>query len=97
MEQTVDIVTDSSCDLPQEVVGRLGITIVPLVVRFGMEEYLDGELSADAFWEKTAGPHHPQTSQPSAGALEKVFGDIISECWVPKSSPSRITSTPARA
>jgi hypothetical protein len=31
MGQTIQVVTDSSCDLPQELVERLGIEIVPLV------------------------------------------------------------------
>jgi hypothetical protein len=31
----VRVVTDSSCDLPQEVVEELGIVVVPLVVRDG--------------------------------------------------------------
>jgi DegV family protein with EDD domain len=77
MEQTVQIVTDSSCDIPQEVLDRLEITVVPLVVRFGMDEYNDGDLTADEFWEKVAGPHHPQTTQPTVVALETAFGDII--------------------
>ncbi|MEO1065457.1 MAG: DegV family protein, partial [Actinomycetota bacterium] len=35
---TVRIVTDSACDLPDEVVDGLGITVVPLMIRFGDEE-----------------------------------------------------------
>ena len=52
---------------------RFKITVVPLIVRFGPEEYDDGELSVEEFWEKAAGPHHPQTSQPPVGAFEKAF------------------------
>ena len=36
----VRIVTDSSCDLPAAIVEELGITVVPLSIRFGEEEGL---------------------------------------------------------
>ncbi|HIE39051.1 MAG TPA: DegV family protein [Anaerolineales bacterium] len=77
MEQVVHIVTDSSCDLPRKLVERFKITVVPLIVRFGPEVYQDGELSVEAFWEKAAGPHHPQTSQPSVGVFEELFERLI--------------------
>ena len=48
---TVRIVTDSSCDLPQEMADALGITIVPLSVRFGDTEYIDRTtITTDEFW-----------------------------------------------
>ncbi|MGD9118940.1 MAG: DegV family protein, partial [Dehalococcoidia bacterium] len=34
---TVKIVTDSTADLPAQLVKELGITVVPLYVRFGEE------------------------------------------------------------
>ncbi|MTA71517.1 MAG: DegV family protein, partial [Actinobacteria bacterium] len=40
---TVRIVTDSACDLPQDMADALGIRIVPLSVRFGDTEYIDRE------------------------------------------------------
>jgi len=53
--------------------------VVPLVVRFGSKVYEDGELSMDEFWQKAAGPHHPQTSQPSAGAFGEAFERLVSQ------------------
>jgi len=38
---TVKIVTGSVADLPSDVVKGLGITVVPLGVRFGTEVYYD--------------------------------------------------------
>jgi DegV family protein with EDD domain len=78
-EQTVGIVTDSGCDPPRRIVERLRITVVPLVVRFGSEVYEDGELSMDEFWQKAAGPHHPQTSQPSVGAFGEAFERLTAQ------------------
>jgi DegV family protein with EDD domain len=77
MEQRVSVVTDSSCDLPRRLVERLKIAVVPLVVRFGSEEHDEGELTRDEFWDKAAGPHHPQTSQPSVGRFEQVFESLV--------------------
>lgn len=79
MEQVVRVATDSSCDLPRRLVERLKIAVVPLIVRFGPEVYQDGELSLDAFWERAAGPHHPQTSQPSVGTFEALFERLVAQ------------------
>ena len=38
----VKVVTDSTLDLPPQVVQELGITVVPVYVRFGEEVYRDG-------------------------------------------------------
>ncbi len=77
MEQKVRVVADSSCDLPLELVERFKIVIIPLIVRFGAEVYVDGELSTDEFWEKAAGPTPPHTSQPSIGAFQEQFARLV--------------------
>ena len=76
----VRIVTDSSCDLPAPLIEALKITVVPLVVRFGSEVYLDGQLSRDEFWDRAlSAPPYPQTSQPSIGAFEEVFASLTAD------------------
>ena len=51
--QRVRIVTDSACDLPAELADELGISIVPLTIRIGGEEFVDRvELDAEQFWAK---------------------------------------------
>jgi DegV family protein with EDD domain len=79
MEQVVRIVTDSSCDLPRRLVERFKIAVAPLVVHFGPEVYEDGQLSVEEFWQRAAGPHHPQTSQPSVGRFEELFERLITQ------------------
>lgn len=71
----VRIVTDSSCDLPRDVVDALGITVVPLKVRFGNEELVDGvELSVEDFYRRMAASDDlPQTAAPAPGAFEEAF------------------------
>lgn len=63
----IKIVTDSSADLPEEVTKELGITVVPLYVRFGNDVYRDGiEISGDEFYRRLqSDPIHPSTIQPS--------------------------------
>ena len=56
MKESIRIITDSSCDLRPEQLQEFDIEIVPLIVRFGTDIYADGKISADAFWEKAAGP-----------------------------------------
>lgn len=72
----VRIVTDSSWDMPQEEKERYGITVVPLVVIFGREEFLETRLTRDEFWVKAA-TVHPQTSQPSPGDFEAAFRQLV--------------------
>jgi len=79
MEQTVRIVADSGSDLPKELVEQFEIELVPLRVSFGPEQYLDGQLSPDEFWQKLAGPHRPRTSQPSVGRFLEVFERLVAQ------------------
>ncbi|MGD9029674.1 MAG: DegV family protein [Anaerolineae bacterium] len=78
MKNPIRIVTDSSCDLPPDLLERFDIGIVPLNVHFGMECYTDGDLSTDAFWEKAAQVGvGPKTSQPSVGVFESIFEPLV--------------------
>jgi DegV family protein with EDD domain len=72
---TVKIVTDSSADLPDEVVKALGITVVPLYVRFGEEVYRDRvDISEDEFYERLQhDPVHPNTTQPTPQDFVDVY------------------------
>jgi DegV family protein with EDD domain len=76
----VRIVSDSSCDLPQEIVDEHGIIIVPLYVNIGQKSYLDGiEISRQEFYEGL--PHfetHPTTSVPGPRQLYQVYEQLAS-------------------
>jgi DegV family protein with EDD domain len=71
----VGIVTDSSCDLPAELVARLGVEVVPLTIRFGDEELTDREeLTTSEFWARCArSPELPSTAAPSPGQFEAAY------------------------
>lgn len=71
----IRVVADSACDLPDELVAELGITLVPLHIRFGGEELVDrAELSTKEFWARTASADQlPETAAPSPGAFREAF------------------------
>ncbi|CAN5516095.1 DegV family protein [soil metagenome] len=68
----VHIVTDSASDISPERAAELGVTVVPLTIRFGAEEFTDGvELTPEAFYAKMATfDGMPETAAPSPGAFE---------------------------
>jgi DegV family protein with EDD domain len=71
----VRVVTDSACDLSEELTRSLGVTVVPLTIRFGDEELVDRhDLSPDQFWQRCkAGGALPQTAAPSPGAFQRAY------------------------
>jgi DegV family protein with EDD domain len=77
----IRIITDSSCDLPDEVVERYRLTVVPLTIRFGDEDFVDREeLSKDDFWAKlTSGEVTPETAAPSVGRFQEAFSRLSNE------------------
>ena len=52
----IKLVTDSSCDLPEEIVKELNIDVVPLAVTFDNDEtFLERvEITPEEFWERMA-------------------------------------------
>jgi DegV family protein with EDD domain len=63
----VQVITDSTSDIPQQVADELGIFVVPIYVSFGNKSYRDGvDLRSDTFYKMLAtSPVHPTTSQPN--------------------------------
>jgi DegV family protein with EDD domain len=78
---SVRVVTDSACDLPEQVVADLGIEVVPLSIRFGDEEFVDRrDLTPSQFWSKVASSAVlPQTAAPSAGLFEEAFKRLVDD------------------
>ena len=69
----VRIIVDSSADLLPR--SRQRVNVVPLTVRFGNEEYVDGvNLSAEAFYKKLESSKElPTTSQAAPYAFAEAF------------------------
>jgi len=75
---SIRIVTDSACDLPEDVVVDHGIRIVPLAIRFGDEELVDREeLSTSEFWARCAQQETlPETAAPAPGQFETAYREL---------------------
>jgi len=74
----VKIVTDSSADLPAQIIQELGITVVPLYVRFGDKVYRDRvDISEDEFYQRLQhDPIHPSTTQPTPQDFAEVYRTV---------------------
>lgn len=71
----VQIVADSACDLPDEILEGLGVEVVPLSICFGDEEVMDHrELSTQDFWLRCRSSRTlPTTAAPAPGAFLDTF------------------------
>jgi len=78
---TIKIVTDSTADLPPELIQELDITVVPACVIFGNKTYRDGvDISQEEVYQKMINENiHASTSQPPpadfADAYQKLLKD----------------------
>ncbi|MBI5301579.1 MAG: DegV family protein [Chloroflexi bacterium] len=74
----VRIITDSTADLPPEVVANLGITVLPLTVHFGQKTIRDGvDISRDEFFKRLARyPTPPTTSPPTVKQFDEAFTEL---------------------
>ena len=77
----VRIVTDSTCDLPPEVIAEHKIAVVPLYINFGAESYRDGvDLTRDQFYARLPRSHpSPTTSAPGTAAFVELYQRLIAE------------------
>jgi DegV family protein with EDD domain len=71
----VHIVTDSACDLTDELVKEHNVIVVPLTIRFGNEELEDRrQLSPEEFWQRCKGKAAlPETAAPSPGSFMAAY------------------------
>lgn len=80
--QRVRIVTDSAGDVPAVEAERLGITIVPVRVNFGDDDYLDRiTLSPRELYARLRqNSKPPQTSQPPPGDFRRAYDLVLAHC-----------------
>ncbi len=77
------IVMDDAGDVPDEIVKEHNITVVPVNVTFGTEEYLTGvSIDHKTFYEKVkevGDQNFPKTSQPTPYQFSEIFKNILAE------------------
>jgi DegV family protein with EDD domain len=63
----IGLITDSTCDLPMELIQKYQIQVVPLTVHFGQEFFIDRlTMQPKQFFEKLVSSDvHPTTAQPA--------------------------------
>jgi DegV family protein with EDD domain len=78
---SIRIVTDSNCDLPEEVIAHYGVHVVPLYINVGTRSYLDGvEMSRQEFYERLADfEEHPTTAVPGEGTFVTAYERLAAE------------------
>lgn len=78
---TIGIVTDSTCDLPEEIIAEYGIIVVPLYINFGEQGYLDGvELSRQEFYARLPDSDPPPTTAvPSPQRFVEAYEKLASQ------------------
>jgi DegV family protein with EDD domain len=78
---TVRVVTDSTADLPPELIRELDITVVPAYVGINGRCYRDGiDITPDEIYKQLVTSEIPiTTSQPSPGDFAEVYKHVLKE------------------
>lgn len=78
---SIRVVTDSTCDLPQEIVESLGVKVVPLYINIEGKGYLDGiEISREDFYTNLPSyQEFPTTATPGNEGFHKVFDELAAQ------------------
>lgn len=77
----IGIITDSTCDIPQDLREKHNLYVVPQILVWGEEALRDGyDINGEAFYKRLpVDPIHPKTSQPSVGDFVEYFNKMSEE------------------
>lgn len=80
-KHTIALITDSTCDIPDELIQQYDIIVVPEVLIWGEETLHDRvDITPEAFYERLGHDTTlPTTTQPSPGDFEKVYRQAIAD------------------
>ena len=75
----IGLVTDSTSDLPGEIIDRHAIEVVPAILNLGKTSYKDGQgLTREEFYERLPGlSSSPTTSAPSVGNFQERYEKLL--------------------
>lgn len=76
-QPSIALITDSGCDLPDDLLQRYEIALVPLYILWGAEQLRDRlDIAAEAFYRRiVTDPVHPSTSQPQPSDFARAIAD----------------------
>ena len=74
----IAIVVDSTADIPEDLIKKQNIPVIPHILRWGGENLLDGvDINPDEFYERLQSTSEfPTTAQPSAGEFAEFFKNV---------------------
>jgi len=77
----IEIVTDSTCDIPDELVRQYGITIIPHYIIWGNDQFRDRvDMQPLDFYQRLAvDPVYPSSSQASIADFKQVFESVAAK------------------
>jgi DegV family protein with EDD domain len=77
----IRVVTDSTCDLPDELVKQYGIRVLPMYIHVGETEYLDGvSMSREQFYGGLPEfPRPPTTAAPGIDAFLQAYEELVEQ------------------
>jgi DegV family protein with EDD domain len=77
----IQIIADSTCDVPQELIEQYGIRVIPNYVIWGTEEYLDRvTLKAEDFYNRlVTDPEKPTSAQAPVQDFSKFFTEALAD------------------
>ena len=77
----ISVVTDSASNLPRELAEQSGITLVPMILKFGERALLDGvDMPPGQFYKALVEENVAvSTSGPSAGDFKAAFERVLED------------------
>lgn len=79
--EKIKIITDSTADLPKEIYEKYDIEVLPLLINFGEESYLDGvEINTNEVFERIRNENIlPTTAQVTPNRFVEIYKKYLAE------------------
>ena len=79
--EKIKIITDSTVDLPKELLEKMDVEVLPVLINFGEESYLDGiEITLDEVFKKIEnGDTFPTTAQIVPNRFVEAFEKYLNQ------------------
>ena len=80
-KSSIALMTDSTCDIPEELIQQYGITIIPELVIWGDQTFRDRiDITPQTFYERIEkDPLMPTTTLPTPVEFEKAYKDAVAQ------------------
>ena len=77
----IALITDSTCDIPEDLIQQFSITVIPEIVIWGEEILRDRvDITPESFYQRLeTDKRHPSTTLPSPADFEKVYKNALAD------------------